>query len=262
MFALTALAKNLLDGATIGPSFPLRHVSRLAGRRYHTATIRHAGKVTFRPAASDAETFIDIFRHRAYDFSWLKQYARPLAAYHRIVAAGRTPVIIDAGANVGAASVWFCKTFPLARIVAVEPDPGNAEVLRINACTRPNVEVIEAAIGSRTGRACLTNPDDRAWSVQTARDEGGTVPVTTIPEILERLGEEKDLFLVKIDIEGFEADLFQGDLGWLDAAEVVIVEPHDWMLPGAGTSRNFQKAMLERDFEMIISGENLIYLRV
>ena len=67
---------------------------------------------------------------------------------------------------------------------------------------------------------------------------------------------------MKVDIEGFEADLFQGDLGWLDTAEVVIIEPHDWMMPGAGTSRNFQKAMLDRDFEMVISGENLVYLKV
>ena len=262
MSALAALARNILDCATLGPAFPLRHVSRVAGRRYHTATIRRAGKVTFRPEASDAETFIDVFRHGAYDFSWLKHYERPLAAYRRLLARGRQPVIVDAGANVGAASVWFCKTFPQARIVAVEPDAANATVLRMNAATRPNIEVIEAAIGSRSGRVSLVDPKAEAWAVQTARDEAGTIAVVTIPEILARRDEADALFLVKVDIEGFEADLFQGDLGWLDTAEVVIIEPHDWMMPGAGTSRNFQKAMLDRDFEMVISGENLVYLKV
>ena len=262
MGALSVLARNLLDGATLGPSFPMRHVSRLSGRRYHTATIRRAGKVTFRTDASDAETFIDIFRHGAYDFSWLKHYDRTLAAYRRILASGRSPVVIDAGANVGAASVWFCKTFPEARIIAVEPDPQNADVLRMNAAARPAIEVIEAAIGSSAGKVSLSNPDDQAWSVQTTRDETGTVAMTTIADVLARRDEAEALFLVKVDIEGFESDLFQGDLRGLDRVEGGIIEPHDWMLPGAGSSRNFQKAMLERDFEMVISGENLVYLRV
>ena len=43
---------------------------------------------------------------------------------------------------------------------------------------------------------------------------------------------------------------------------VVIIEPHDWMLPGSATSRTFQRALLERDFELLISGENLVFVRV
>lgn len=257
-----ALARNLLDFALLGPSFPLRHVSQLFGRRYHTANIRRGGTITFRPKSSDAETFIDIFRRGAYDFSWLKQYDRVLTRYRDLLATGRKPVIIDAGANVGAASIWFAQAFPEAVIRAVEPDPDNAEVLRLNAGHRANIEVIQAAIGSEIGHATLTNPDAKAWSVQTTRDTSGAVPVTTIPAILARNDEAKSLFLVKVDIEGFEADLFKGQLEWLDDVEVVIIEPHDWMLPGSGTSRNFQKAMLDRSFEMVISGENLVYLRV
>lgn len=259
---LTTLAKCLLEVVYLGPGFPLRHASALAGRKYHHATLRRGGRVTFRPRTSDAETFIDIFRHGAYDFSWLKQYDRVLNTYRGILESGRAPVIVDAGANVGAASIWFCEVFPDARIYAIEPDRENAEVLRLNTRQRRNVEVIEAAIGSCDGRVSLHNPDKQAWAIQTERDAAGTVPVVTIANLLERDDEAKALFLVKIDIEGFESDLFQGNLEWLDAVEVVIIEPHDWMHPGAGTSRNFQKAMIERSFEMIISGENLVYLRV
>ncbi len=89
----------------------------------------------------------------------------------------------------------------------------------------------------------------------------GGLAATTVPEILAN-NDAADLFLVKIDIEGFEADLFEDNIAWLDQVRVVIIEPHDWMLPGAGTSRNFQRAMLERDFEMVISGENLAYIRL
>jgi hypothetical protein len=70
------------------------------------------------------------------------------------------------------------------------------------------------------------------------------------------------VFIVKIDIEGFEADLFSANLDWLDLADVVIIEPHDWMLPGQGSSRTLQVAMAARPFEVLLSGENLIYVRI
>ena len=70
------------------------------------------------------------------------------------------------------------------------------------------------------------------------------------------------IFIAKIDIEGFEKDLFSSNLGWIDRAEMVIIEPHDWMLPGQQSSATFQRAMGSRDFELFISGENLIYVRV
>jgi hypothetical protein len=70
------------------------------------------------------------------------------------------------------------------------------------------------------------------------------------------------LFCVKIDIEGFESDVFASNTEWLDDVTVVLVEPHDWMLPGQGSSRTMQVAMAARPFEMLISGENLIYVRL
>jgi hypothetical protein len=47
----------------------------------------------------------------------------------------------------------------------------------------------------------------------------------------------------------------------LDDAFAVYIEPHDWMLPGQGSSRSFQAAFGARDFEIFLRGENLIYIR-
>lgn len=43
---------------------------------------------------------------------------------------------------------------------------------------------------------------------------------------------------------------------------MVIVEPHDSMLPGRQTSRNFQRAMASDDFKLFVSGENLNCVRL
>lgn len=68
-------------------------------------------------------------------------------------------------------------------------------------------------------------------------------------------------FLAKIDIEGFESDLFSSSTEWLSDVSVVFIEPHDWLYPGKKTSRSFQRAMAEQDFEIHLMGENIAYVR-
>jgi FkbM family methyltransferase len=123
------------------------------------------------------------------------------------------------------------------------------------------VLVVEAAIGSEPGSVDLVDEGNGSWAVQTRRAVDGGVAVVTVPELVARCGEGAELFIVKVDIEGFESDLFAANLEWLDQAAAVMIEPHDWLLPGSGTSTDFQKAMAERGFDLLISGENLLYVR-
>ena len=47
------------------------------------------------------------------------------------------------------------------------------------------------------------------------------------------LSDYKDYFpfLMKLDIEGFEDDLFSKNIGWVDQCLILIIENHDWRLP-------------------------------
>ena len=262
MSILERISRNLKDGSELGLTFPLRHISGLLGRKYHVTSIKRAGTVRIRPKSSDAQAFVDIFRYKTYDLSRCGQSPRVRETYQRILDAGQIPLIIDAGANVGAASIWFSRQFPQARILAVEPDADNAEVCRLNTRDLPNIKVIEAAIGSEHGWASLRNPEDQAWTLQTMRNKDGRIAVCTIPELVLVERQPAKIFLVKIDIEGFEDDLFAKSVDWVDEAEVIIIEPHDWLFPEKGKSRNFQKAMASRSFEIAISGDSLIYFRL
>jgi FkbM family methyltransferase len=255
-------AGGLRKGIIYGRVGRLRHISNFLGQKYHIIDIPGAGPVRVRPKSSDISSFRQVFEWRCYDLSYFRQFLRVRAAYQRILDGGRIPLIIDAGANVGAASVWFVKLFPEAHIIAVEPDADNAELCRLNTRAWRNIKVIEAAIGSEPGAVSLSNPEKHAWSIRTTRSADGEVPVCTIPQIILDEQTAGSLFLVKVDIEGFENDLFASNIEWLDDAEVVIIEPHDYMFAGEGRCRNFLRELGSRSFEILISGNNLIYIRL
>jgi hypothetical protein len=69
------------------------------------------------------------------------------------------------------------------------------------------------------------------------------------------------LFIAKIDIEGFEKDLFASNLDWIAETFVIYIEPHDWLLPGQGSSKPFLNAIVPHGFEIYVVGENLTFVR-
>jgi FkbM family methyltransferase len=255
-------ARAVRSSIVFGRLGRLKHLSNFLGGDYHLIDIGGVGTVHIRPKSSDIWTFRQVFEWGYYNLADFQQFPRIHARYQQILDAGRIPIIIDAGANVGATSICFSRLFPDARIVAIEPDADNAKLCRLNARIRQNIEVIEAAIGSEPGRVSLINPEKQAWSIRTNRSADGEVPVRTIAQIMLDKQKEGRLFMVKVDIEGFENDLFAGNVEWLDDAEAVIIEPHDYMFAGEGRGRNFQREIGNRDFEILISGNNLIYVRL
>jgi FkbM family methyltransferase len=259
---LETVVRELRKHITYGAAGRLRHVSNFLGQKYHIINIPGAGTVHVRPKSADISTFCQVFHGKEYNLSDYRQFPRIQAAYQRILDSGRIPVIVDAGANVGAASVWFSLQFPEARIFAIEPNRENAELCRLNTRSLPNVKVIEAAIGSEPGTVSLSNPWKKAWAFRTTRTADGEIAVRTIRHIILDERRAASVFLAKIDIEGFEDDLFANNNEWLDEAEVVIIELHDYIFAGEGKSRNFQREMAKRDFEILVSGASLIYVRL
>jgi FkbM family methyltransferase len=262
MGILKTIIRELQKHVTYGAASRLRHVSNFLGGKYHIVDISGAGTVHVRPRTTDILSFYQVFHEREYDFSEYRQFPRILAAYQRILDSGRIPFIVDAGANVGAASIWFSTQFPEARILAIEPNGENAELCRLNTRGLPNVKVIEVAIGSEPGTVSLSNPAKQAWAFRTTRTTDGEIGVRTVSDLILDEQRPASLFLAKIDIEGFEDDLFANNNEWLDEVEVIIIELHDYIFAGQGRSRNFQREMGKRDFELLVCEGTLIYVRL
>ena len=251
---------HVKDAAIFGPSILLRGVLPRDANGVVTINTR-LGSISLRPSDSDMHVLHQVFVEKCYNLNIFPQMKRIQSAYQAIQRAGVNPVIIDAGANIGASSIWFSKLFPKAKIVAVEPDPQNAELCRRNTEQFENVTVVEAAIGSVSGKVTLELSTGGSWGTMTKRGEGGDVRVVTVKELLAEAGASSKLFIIKIDIEGFEKDLFSSETSWLSEAEVVVIELHDFMLPGQYSSLHFQKAMLSLNAEILTVGENLIFVR-
>jgi hypothetical protein len=72
--------------------------------------------------------------------------------------------------------------------------------------------------------------DGLGWAAKTERSSAG-VQIMTMAEAFE--GGVP--FIAKVDIKGFEGDLFSANTEWLKESFVVFIEPHDWLLPDQGT---------------------------
>lgn len=264
MGLLCKIEKEIRCGFTFGPGYTLRDWLKRFGVKRARLSLKGLGPAWFRPGDSDAATFVQIFYEKQYDLKKTPQAKRLRERYEAMLAAGRTPVIIDAGANVGAAALWFSRTYPRAVVVAIEPDPANFALMALNAQGREGIVLVEGALGAAPGAVVLSNPKTSSWAVQTTRvedSEPGSVRVYDTGELLAMGGPNAELLIYKIDIEGFEKDLFAAHTGWLASTFALMIELHDWMLPGGGSSQPLQAAVLDQGFEMLMSGENLVLVR-
>ena len=90
-------------------------------------------------------------------------------------------------------------------------------------------------------------------------EEGG-VPAVTVQSVLDSVDLIKYRpLLVKIDIEGAEADLFSKNIEWVDAFPLLMIEPHDFLFVDQGTSASLQEAVLGKGKNLVINGENLLF---
>lgn len=236
-------------------------VRQAIGCRPAVASVRVAGlrhPIYLRPWSSDLYVFEQLFVDREYD--------TPLA----------TPAtVLDAGANIGLASVYFANRFPDAKIVAVEPESNNFEMLRMNTKRYPNIRCVRAAVWSHAGRLAIENRDDKSWAfrfsespmtrgdgVSDATDTAAadeTVEAIDIDRLAERWNQGRAFDLLKIDIEGAEKEVFAAGGDWLDRSRSIVVECHDRLAEGA--EKVVAGAMSSRPFSSRRSGEYLVFER-
>jgi FkbM family methyltransferase len=203
---------------------PNRHWKGLLHTSYAkrdlTLRLRSGEKLQIR--ADDFEIFVEIFVARDYS--------------HPHVDLRSCTSIVDIGANVGMASIWFARECPNARVFAVEPAPVPLERLWRNVAANrleERVTVIPAAIAVQSGTGFINNIDGisghgRFTSTMGAASAGAEmdeVQAMTLADVLELADGRTDL--MKLDCEGSEyAVLDESNHSVLQQIRAIVGEYH------------------------------------
>ena len=174
MSILKRFSTNISDAIAFGPQFLRRHLPKITGAELAEIKVSKNQRMFVRAGESDSAAIRQTFKDRQYRIDFSAQcLARIQRRYESILANGATPIIVDAGANIGAASIWFSIHFPKATIIGIEPEPGNFSVFQKNADLVPNVKAVRAAIGAQAGFVKVVN-DGLGWAARTERSCDGT----------------------------------------------------------------------------------------
>jgi FkbM family methyltransferase len=210
--ATARLAADPQSRLQLSLDFALSRVISLIpkGRRNHLREIRFRGdiKIRYRLNKGDLNSIREIWFEEAY----------------RLPFADTSGALLDLGANIGMTSVWLAKNYAFTQVIAVEPDPNNAALVRQNLELNGIAsQVLEAAIGPKEAQARFEFSE---FSNLGRMSEGGAlVQMITVDSIIEKLAVGR-FALVKIDIEGSEQELFDGPTDWLGHTEAIIIEFH------------------------------------
>jgi len=176
----------------------------------HTIRLKRMGEVSYRLNKGDVWSLREVLLDECYRF--------PGDIKPR--------VIVDLGGNIGLTSLWMFRTYAPERVVIVEPQPGNAAMARQNLSTLgPGTMLIKAAAGSKDGSAQFEESEESNRG-RLCPGSTGTTRVVSMATLLDEAGITGEVDLLKVDVEGGEADLFSGNLEWMGRIKALIIELH------------------------------------
>lgn len=175
-------------------------------------------KIFIRNQPADFAVFTQVFIHKEYDV--------PLP--HRV------KTIIDAGANIGLAALYFKSRYSQAAIICIEPEKENFEMLLKNTEPYKNITCLNAGVWNKNGFLKVVDKGYGSLGFQVKETTGNenALPAKTIDALMQDWGK-KLVDIVKLDIEGSEEQvLLLDESNWTCRAKTIFVEVHDNLKPG------------------------------
>lgn len=219
--------------------FALREIIGTGGGEHVYRLRRSDGRVVLRHGTPDLEIFHELVVADAY---------APPSAAKPMLNANPPRSIVDLGANVGLFGVVAQERWRNAELVAFEPDPDNAAVLR--RCIAANGadgrwKVVEAFAAAEDGETRFLASHDShsraAWDVEEH-------DVITVPAV-DIFGYLGTADLLKIDIEGAEWPIISDPRFAASSLTAIVLEYHG----AAGSEPHERASALLRDagFELL-----------
>ncbi len=195
----------------------LKMANRLLGTEPVTVQLRfwEAMPFCYRPGTTDLLALEQVFLDGQYDVE--------------SIAPETVEFIVDLGGNIGVTAMLWARRYPAARMVLVEPDPGNFALLERNtAVFRDRCLLINAAVSDRCGQTSFFRSErEYGHSLLKGDDCVSEIRVETLtmPAILHRAGFPR-VDLLKMDIEGGEQIVMPTIDSWGATTRHLIAELH------------------------------------
>jgi FkbM family methyltransferase len=191
------------------------------------------GDVTIAHHWTEDPLRLHTFRHKGYWFHGRKRERRTMLSLVRLVAS--SDIVYDVGGHIGYMTLFFAS---LARQVHVfEPGSNNLPYLYTNVGSKPNVVVVETAVGAESGTSPLLVenltgqnntllPTAESFRSTTANafvhadTRWEEVRVTTLDDYSSAVASPN---IVKIDVEGFEFEVLQGAVAVLSRERPLLM---------------------------------------
>ncbi len=178
-----------------------------------------------------------------------------------------SPMIIDAGSNIGISAMFFKSHYPNANIICFEADNNAFTMLEknIHQNALKNVTAIHAALSSQEGeiefygQIDTDSPDARGnsilpeWGCQRASNQSIKVKAERLSTYLNQ-----PVNCLKIDIEGAEQQVLEESFRQLHWVENIILEIHS--AEGIQSVNDYDKIMdllKKAGFHLVVKQKNL-----
>lgn len=219
-------------------------------------------KLNFKTKFSETKNqpcFQQFFKYRAYGYSYLtltylfeEIFLRQDYAFKSTT---ESPIIVDCGANIGIAMLYFKYCYPQAHLYCFEPNPNVFKLLNQNRDYNKleNVTLFPIALSNAEGQIPFFM-DDNAGTLLSSVDKkrgGNNVIHCQTKKLSDYLRDFDKVDLIKMDVEGSEW-MIVDDLrtsGSLDKIEQLIIEYHHKIEGEPSRFAQFLKIFEDHGFE-------------
>lgn len=128
--------------------------------------------------------------------------------FSKLIKCGET--VYDVGANIGYTAMVLSRCVGTSgKVIAVEPSPRTFALLSRSLCSRQNVTLLNCAASKNNEKVTLYVPEELDLSSQAEIPNSTRIEIDgrTLDSISKEYGQPD---FVKVDVEGFEADVFVG----------------------------------------------------
>jgi FkbM family methyltransferase len=142
------------------------------------------------------------------------------------------PFIIDCGGNIGIATLYFKKLYPLAEIIVFEPEPHSFQLLQqnITANNLTHIQAINRALSDKNGMCFFNDQYKGSTGAHLIFKTGAVADSKTIPVVSDVLSSyiTQPVDLLKLDVEGAEGFVLKdlASAGKLSLIKKMIIEFH------------------------------------